>query len=225
MLAVEAQSFTLDNLPFGWFDFVFVAVLGFGFFRGRKNGMTKEVLPMLQWVATVLAAGLGYELVGQVILNVAGMGQTASNILGYLVVTFLVYLVFVVLKKVLMPKLTGSNFFGSMEYYLGTASGVIRFFCILFFAMALLNAPYYSPAEIAAHKEYSAKWYGGGLKGYSGDYFPTMQSVQESVFEKSFLGRNIKEYIGIFLIASGPGNTGKPGSASQQPKPIIHIGN
>ena len=42
MIAVATQSFALDQLPFGWFDVVLVAVLGFGLFRGRKNGMTKE---------------------------------------------------------------------------------------------------------------------------------------------------------------------------------------
>ena len=44
MIAAVPQSMALNNLPFNWFD-ITVAVLGFGLWRGRKNGMTKEVMP------------------------------------------------------------------------------------------------------------------------------------------------------------------------------------
>ena len=45
MIAVATQatrSVSLDHLPFGWFDVALVALLVFGLFRGRRNGMTKE---------------------------------------------------------------------------------------------------------------------------------------------------------------------------------------
>ena len=45
MIAAATESLALDKLPFGWFDFVFVALLAFGVFRGRKNGLTKELGP------------------------------------------------------------------------------------------------------------------------------------------------------------------------------------
>ena len=113
---------------------------------------------------------------------------------------FVVYLVFHALKKLLMPRLTGSNFFGGGEYYLGMASGMIRYACMLFVALALLNAPFYTAADIAKDKAYNARWYGGGMEGYSGDFFPTLQTVQEAVFQKSFTGKYIKEYAGIMMV-------------------------
>jgi uncharacterized membrane protein required for colicin V production len=216
------SSWSLDKVPFGWFDVALVAVLVFGFYRGRKNGMTKEILPMFQWLATVLVCGLFYEVVGQLIINLSGWSKLACYLVGYFSLMFAVYLVFLFLKKIFMPRLTGSNFFGGSEYYLGMVSGVIRYACILFVALALLNAPYYTAFDIKQSKDYAARWYGGGLEGYSGNFFPTVQSVQESVFKKSFCGKLIKDYAGVMLINSVTG-VGDKSSAPQ--KQIIHIGN
>jgi hypothetical protein len=219
----SAHSFSLNNLPFGWFDAAFVIVLGFGLFCGRKNGMTKEIIPMFQWIATVIAAGLGCEMLGQVIVNISGLDKLSAYILGYVALALVVFLLFILVKKTFMPRLTGSNFFGGAEYYLGMISGLIRYSCLLLFALALLNAPYYTSQEIAAHKAYVARWYGGGLQGYSGNYFPTVQSVQESVFKGSLIGPFIKDYLGPLLINSVPPEADK--KAPPQKKPMIHIGN
>ena len=220
------SSWSLDKLPFGWFDVVLVAVLGFGLFRGRKNGMTKEILPMLQWVVTVLVCGLGCEMVGQIIINISGWDNLPAYILSYLFLAFLVYLLFLLVKKITMARLTGSNFFGSSEYYLGMISGMIRYTCILLFVLALLNAPYYSAADIAKSKAYAARWYGGGMEGYNGNYFPTLQSVQQGVFKDSLSGPFIKDDLGVLLINSVPPDADKQKpSAMPQKKPIIHIGN
>ena len=226
MIAAATQitrSLSLDHLPVGWFDFAFVAILAFGLYRGRKNGMTKEVLPMFQWVATVLACGLGYEIVGQTILNLSGWDKLPCYLLGYFIVMFVVYLLFQLLKKLFMERLTGSNFFGSSEYYLGMISGMIRYACLLFVALALLNAPYYSMADVIKARAYNARWFGGGQQGYSGDFFPTLQGVQEEVFKKSFLGPFIKKYLGVFFINSVP--AGADQKPAPQKQPIIHIGN
>ncbi|HEY4952402.1 MAG TPA: CvpA family protein [Verrucomicrobiae bacterium] len=220
------QSWSLDKLPFGWFDVLLVAVLAFGLFRGRKNGMTKEILPMLQWVMTVIVCGLAYGLIGDLIINITAWEKLTSYILGYLLLAFLVYLLFLLIKKAFMARLTGSNFFGSAEYYLGMISGLIRYICLLIFALALLNAPYYTAAELKAQRDYNNRWYGGGLKDFSGNYFPTLQSVQQSVFKESLTGPFIKDYLGTILINSVPADADKPGpSAAPHNKPIIHIGN
>jgi uncharacterized membrane protein required for colicin V production len=225
MIAAATQatsSMSLDHLPFGWFDVALLAVLGFGLFRGRKNGMTKEVVPVLQWLSVVFVCGLGYEKVGQILINTAQLGKTLSYVLGYLILGFVVYFLFLLVKKALMPRLTGSNIFGSGEYYLGMLSGMIRYACILIFALALLNAPYYSAADIAKSKAYNARWFGGGETGFSGDFFPTLQTVQEGVFKKSFIGPYIKDDLGAVLIQGAP-----PDADKQPPKktPVIHIGN
>jgi hypothetical protein len=225
MIAVATQSFALDKLPFDWFDVALVAVLAFGLLRGRKNGMTKEVLPMFHWLATVLVCGLAYDMVGQLLINVSGWTALTCYLLGYFSLMFVVYLVFHTLKKIIQPRLTGSNFFGSGEYYLGMVSGMIRFACMLFVALALLNAPYYTAAEIKKEKDDAHQTYGAGLKEFGGGFFLAFHppQIQEAVFKDAFTGKYIKQYAGVMLINTESANPDKSSPAPQK-QPVIHIG-
>ena len=219
----------MDNLPVNWFDFALLGLLGFGIFRGRKNGMSKEVLPTLQWITIVVAAGFTYTMAAQFYNTTCGLGELLSAILGYLSVALAVWFVFSLIKKALAPRLTGSSVFGGAEYYMGIPSGMIRYACIVIFALALINSRHYTAADIAAQKAYNQRWYGGGL--YSGDYIPDLHSVQEGVFKKSFTGPYIKDYLGMMLIQTGPDSAqGAPGAKGPtaekaKPQPVIHIGN
>lgn len=208
MIATMTDSLTLDKLPVNWFDFAVLLVLGLGLFLGRKHGMTKEVVRLFQWLALVIVCGFFYETAAQAVVNIAAWDKGTSYVTGYLILAFLVWLVFVGLKRYFVPRLTGSNVFGSAEYYLGMFSGMIRSACMLFFALALLNAPVYTPAEIAAHQAYVKRWYGGGV--YGGNYIPDLHTVQESVFKKSFTGPYIKDYLGPLLINTKPPEANKP---------------
>jgi uncharacterized membrane protein required for colicin V production len=225
MIAVATQSFALDNLPFGWFDAVLVAVLGFGLFRGRRNGMTKEFLPMLHWLATALVCGLAYEMAGQLIHNLSGWSVLNCYLLGYFSLMFLVFLVFHTLKKMFQPRLTGSNFFGGGEYYLGMVSGLIRWASMTFVALALLNAPYYTAAQIKKEKDDAHETYGAGMKDFGGGFFLAFHpsQIQEAVFQKAFTGKYIKQYAGVMLINTESFNPDKSSLIPQKP-PVIHIG-
>ena len=48
------MSTSLDQLPINMFDLVVVLVLAAGIFRGRKNGMSEELLSLLKWVAILI---------------------------------------------------------------------------------------------------------------------------------------------------------------------------
>lgn len=206
-----------DNLPVSWFDGVVVAVLGLGLWRGRKNGMSKEVMPLFQWLSLVLASGMGYALFAPTYANTIGTGKATSAVLGYCTLALATWLVFYILKGIFVPRLTGSNFFGGGEYYLGMMSGMIRFACMLVAALALLNAPFYTTADIQAHNAYVQRWFGGGM--YSGNYFPSVYTVQDYVFKKSFIGSGIKNYLGTLLIDTAP-----PNVKEKEKKPVIHLG-
>ncbi len=213
MIAAIPDSLALDKLPFNWFDMAVLLILAFGLFRGRKNGMTKEILRVFQWLSLVIVCGLFYEVAAQALVNIAAWNKPTSYVTGYLILAFLVWLLFVVLKKIFAPLLTGSNVFRSGEYYLGMFSGMIRFACMVFFALALLNAPVYTPAEIQAHQAYEKRWFGGGI--YAGNYVPDLHTVQENVFKKSFLGPYIKNYLGTLLINTEPPESQKPAAKPQ----------
>ena len=211
----------MNNLPVNWFDVALLLVLGFGLFRGRKNGMTKEIVPTAEWLILVVAAGLGYSLLAHVYTSSCHMSVLLSAVLGYLTIALVVFLVFTAIKKTLVPRLTGSSIFGSAEYYLGMLSGMIRYACIVIFFLALINAKHYTAAEIAAKQAYNQRWYGGGL--YSGNYIPDLRNVQDGVFKESFSGQYIKDYLGMMLIQTGPG-TGQ-GPEEKKPQAVVHIGN
>jgi uncharacterized membrane protein required for colicin V production len=218
MIAAVPQSMSFNNLPFNWFDVTFMVVLCFGLWRGRRNGMSKEAMPVFQWLSLVLVCGMYYSLIAPTYANTLGTGKLASAMLGYGTLALAVWMVFYILKGIFVPRLTGSNFFGGGEYYLGMVSGMIRFTCMLLAALALLNAPYYTTADIQAHNAYVQRWFGGGL--YSGNFFPDVNTVQEQVFKKSFTGHYITNYMGTLLIETAPPSA-KP---QQKKKPVIHLG-
>ena len=223
MIAAAIQPMASNGLPFNWFDVAVIVILTFGIFRGRKNGMSREILPTFQWVALVLVCGLGYSLVAQLFRNATSLDQLTSDVLAYLLLACVVWLLTGIPKHKFADRLAVSNFFGSSEFYLGMLVGMIRFACILLAALALLNAPFYTTADIEAHAAYVQRWYGGGVQGYSGDFIPSLQSVQEQVLQKSFIGPCVKKYLGPLLI-----NTTQPDAKKTSvPKtqPVIHIGN
>ncbi len=202
MIAADIQKFAMDNLPVNWFDGLVVGLLIFGLFRGRKHGMSKEVLPLLQWVTLVLVAGFGYPMVAPFLANIAGLGKSASLLWSYVLLAFVVLFVFWLIQKLMVHRTSENNFFGSGEYYLGMMSGMIRFFCMLLALLALLNGPYYTQADIQAHEAYVKRWFGGGM--YTGNYFPDLQTVQQSVFKGSFVGPYLKDYLGPILVETTP---------------------
>ena len=202
MMVASIQDFTTDKLPINWFDGAVLVVLIFGVFRGRKHGMSREFLPLVKWLTLVLVSGFCYPLAAELLTNTAGFGQLSSYIFGYLLLAFVIWIVFLCFKRLLAYRMGENNFFGGGEYYLGMSSGVVRFACMLLAGLALLNAPTYSEAEIKAHEAYTKRWFGGGI--YTGNYFPDVHTVQESVFKKSFLGPYIKDYLGSLLIETAP---------------------
>jgi uncharacterized membrane protein required for colicin V production len=216
ILAAAAAQSAAKPLTLGWFDGVVVIVLAFGIFRGRRNGMSKELLPFLQWIILVPFAGFLYPFAGRFFINVFHLSTLESYVAGYVTLAAIVLLIFSILKKLFMERMEKSNLFGNGEFYIGMLSGLVRMACIIIAVLALLNAPVYTQAEIEAHAAYVKKNFGGGM--YSGDYFPTVQEIQEQIFEDSATGPFVKDNLGFFLINT----TAAP--APEKPEPKISIG-
>src|SRR6266851_3479980 len=105
----------LDKLPVNAFDIVLVAVLVAGVLRGRKHGMSEELLGLIKWLAI----------------------------------------------------------------------------------LALLNARLFSEREVKAMENFQNDVYGS-------NFFPTLHTVQSMVFETSFTGPLIRDYLGFVLIKQTP---------------------
>ena len=56
-----------QNLSLNWFDLAVLLVLAFGFWRGRKRGMSREALPCAFWVVAVAGAGFGNQPLGDLL--------------------------------------------------------------------------------------------------------------------------------------------------------------
>ncbi|MEY2429580.1 MAG: hypothetical protein QOJ40_2465 [Verrucomicrobiota bacterium] len=189
---------SLDTLPINLFDFAFFAFLIVGVLRGRKLGMSGELLSLFKWLAILTGCALIYQPVGQMFAQSTGIfSMLASYLTAYLVAAFVIFALFALLHRSLGGKLVGSDLFGSAEYYLGMGSGMVRFGCIALAALALLNARYFNASEIRAEEKFQKDVYGS-------NFFPTLHSIQAIVFERSFSGRWIKENLSFLLIKPTP---------------------
>jgi hypothetical protein len=217
MIAVIIQKTQWwHHLAFNWVDLAVVLVLVFGFWHGRKRGMTKEFLPTIEWVLILFGAGFGHVFLADwfqqegFVRKVFGNHfneRTAALMSAYLIILSVIFITFSILKRKYNPKLEGSNFFGGNEYYWGVAAGLVRYVCLILVALALLNGPYYSPNEIAAIQQYKLNNYaaGGHVKGMendTGDFIPSVYEVQDTVFKNSFIGAFIKQDLSVLLINS-----------------------
>lgn len=184
---------SLDQLPINIFDIIVLVVLAAGFLAGRRHGMSEELLGLLKWLAVVLVCGLLYGPLGRMLNAATPFSLLASYLIVYTVAAGLILGFFALFKHSIGGKLIGSDVFGRSEYYLGMASGVVRYTCVLIFVLALLNSRFFTPQEVSAMENFQNDVYGS-------NFFPTWHTAQEVVFEKSICGRIIKDGLGFLLI-------------------------
>ena len=184
----------LDQLPINLFDLVLIVVLIAGLAQGRKHGMSEELMSLLKWLAILFGCAELYEPAGQFVGGFTNMfGRLSCYLVAYVGGALVLLLLFAGIKRALGGKLLGSDIFGQAEYYLGMGAGLVRFACILLAALALLNARYFSPLEVRAMEKFQDDVYGS-------NFFPTLHSVQATVFDKSLTGPWIKANLGFLLI-------------------------
>ena len=191
------KSRYLGGMPFNWFDIAIILFIGLGISRGRKHGMSQEVILVLKWVGIILVGGLGYAVVGDVISDNTVFTHLSAYLMAYIVIALGITVAFWAITKMAKGKLVGSDVFGSMEYYLGMIAGLVRYACILIFGLALLNARLYSQKEIKEDLSFQNDVYGS-------DFFPKLYTVQDDVFKKSFVGPHIHDELGFLLIKGTP---------------------
>lgn len=185
----------VDSLKLGWFDGALAVVLFAGVVKGRKRGMSGETVDLLKWVAIVLVAGLLYGPIGREFYILARLSPLFGYISCYIGIAIVLRILFQIFKHSVGEKLVEGDFFGFWEYYLGMLAGAVRFFCILLFCLALLNARLYTDRELADQRKKQ-------IESFDKTYFPTLGMIQHSVFKESWSGRMIKKYLRDQLIAS-----------------------
>jgi len=188
---------SFNAIPFGAFDLVTAVVLFMGILRGRKRGLSEELLDTSQWVAIVVAGGLYYRAVSAGIGESALLGGLFCNLGSYVIIALAVKLAFALLKRGIGEKLVGADLFGGLEYYLGMIGGTVRFVCIFLFLLNFLHALYYTPEMLATAKKQQEKDLGE-------TYFPTLGSIQHTVFSESATGWAATSFLRPLLIEPVP---------------------
>lgn len=183
------------KMEFNYVDVIILILLVVGIFRGRKRGMSEELLTFIQWLIIVFAGSRIYEQTGQMLADFAPFSLMTCYVIVYLTFAALVKLLFTQIQRAVGEKLVGSNFFGDSEYYLGMFAGMIRFACVILMVMAVINARLITDSERAATARMQSK-------NFEGISFPTFGSIQQSVLFKSFSGKAVKEYMNFVLIKS-----------------------
>jgi uncharacterized membrane protein required for colicin V production len=196
---LSTSADVLGQINLGWFDLVVAVLLVIGLFRGRKRGMSEELLDLFKWLLIVVVGAFLYRPLGDLLDDYVQVSPTTARILAYLTVAVTIKLLFTWIKHAVGEKLVGSDLFGRMEYYLGMASGVLRWACMILAGLAILNAKHISDADLKA----TAKM----QKDNFGDIsFPTFGSFQQDIFKNSFTGSTVKKHLADQLIA--PTSTG-----------------
>lgn len=191
----------IGNLSLNWFDLAVVLLLFIGYACGKKNGMSKEALAVLKWIGIVLLPAIAYEPFGEWLAATAQLGKLTSYLIAYISTALVVALIFIVLTSTLREKLLGSDAFGKAEFYLGKPVGMLRFACIIIVFLAVLNARYYSTAEVKASQKYD-------LDNYGSSFFPHLYSIQDDIFKNSLVGSQVHQHLDFLLIKPTPAIVG-----------------
>jgi hypothetical protein len=108
-----------------------------------------------------------------------------------------VFILFSIFKRLLGGKPISAEKFGKSEYYLGVCGGMVTMMCILIAALSFLNARKFTSKEIQARQAYDKDVYGSS-------FFPTLDSMQTFVFQKSMSGAALKSSASSLMIEPTP---------------------
>jgi uncharacterized membrane protein required for colicin V production len=184
----------MANVRFDYFDIAAIFWLIIGLFWGRKRGMSQELLPLLQWIGIVTAAGLLYAPFGLIIHQHTFFSALWSNIAAYVLIAAGVHLICLWFKQMFAAKLVEKNLFGRAEFYLGMTAGATRFACMLLAGMALMNSRVVTDAELAKTEQFQKD-------NFSDIRFPTYGGFQREVLFKSYSGNWVRSHLASVVIA------------------------
>lgn len=163
-----------------------------GLFRGRKNGMSGELLLLIKWLLIVVGCAYAYAPVGAIVREFSSLSPEWCYRIAYLGAALVIAVVLNKLQTVIGDKLTGSDFFGGAEYYLGMLSGMVRFACMVIFLLAFLNA--HIPTTVEVDR----------VNNRTEDLGPAQVNplkIERQILMSSYTGQFVREHMSKLLIA------------------------
>ena len=191
----------MAHFSVSWVDFAILLVVAIGIVRGRKRGISEELLDIIKWVAILTAVAFLHRPAGEMLATSTSVFSLLScYIFVYTVILVFFKVFFAFIRRQIGDKLVSSDFFGGAEYYLGMVAGAFRYICVTIVVLAFINARYYSPEEIQADVDFQ--------KNNFGDIsFPTLATLQNEVFTRSLFGMATRDFAPFLLIPSTPPET------------------
>ena len=183
----------LADFSVSWVDFAIMIVVMLGVLRGRKRGMSEELLDVVKWLCIVAVGAVTYEPAGNFLSEKLPFGRLSCYLAVYIAVILGFKLAFTLMKRQFGEKLVGSDDFGRAEYYLGMLAGGVRYTCVVFVVLAMLHARHYTAEEVRANEAFQEHNY-GSIR------FPTMYSFQRQVFGLAWTGKLTRQYAPFLLI-------------------------
>jgi len=180
---------------FNYFDILVLVWLFIGVLRGRKRGLSQELLPTLQWIAIVVVAGMFYWPLAQILRPYTQFTRLWSSISSYFLIALGIHIVYLWFKQMLGTKLVEKDPFGRAEFYVGMMAGAVRFGCMIMVGLALMNSRIQSATELAQTQKFQERW-------FSDIRFPTYGEFQQDVLFKSVTGNFVEVNLQPILIAS-----------------------
>ena len=210
----------LTELTIAWVDIVVILLLVYGFFQGRKRGMSGELLDVVKWLLIVAGAGLAHRPLADTLRQyVPSLSPLASYVIVYIGIVCILGLVFSSIKHSVGEKIAQGELFGGLEFYAGMLMGSFRFACIALVAMSLIHARLYTATEVKAREKAQEDDF-GSIR------FFRLYKLQSDIFQVSYVGRGVEQFLGGFLIPSTPPGGGAPPaetSAHKREKGVYEI--
>ena len=190
-----------SGIPVSWVDFVTLLVLSVGIVRGRKRGLSEEILDLMKWLVILVGCAFFYHQLGEAMSQspIPGVAPLQFYVTAYLAIALFIWSLFGFIKKRFGQKLIESDVFGRLEFYGGMMAGAVRWTCMYFFVLSVLHAPFYSEADREQRRkevEYN----------YGSDFFPSVCKIQDSVFLASLTGKGAVKYLDRFLMEQVTGD-------------------
>ena len=190
----------MNSFGLSWVDFAVALLLLWGVLRGRKRGMSEELLDVIKWGVIVVAAGVAYQPLGKMLAQRSVFSLLFSYIFVYAGIALIIFALFGFIRSKAGGKIASAEIFGRAEYYLGMMAGGFRYLCVILVTMALLNARLYSEADIRASIKYQDDNFGS-------HFFPTVPYLQQEVFKISACGKVVRNFIPAVLITPTPSSS------------------
>ncbi len=187
------------NIVPNWFDILALGLLIWGVVRGRKLGMSGELLPLLQWAVIVVVGAYAHAPLGQQLKALIPVSLTGCKVIAYIAIALVAASLTGILKAKMGEKLVSKDIFGSGEFYLGMGAGVVHHALILIAGLALLNSVSYSKAQVDAAAQKAQADFGSDFFGW---VHPAR--IQHTAFRESIVGPQIRTHVGHLLIGPSP---------------------